>query len=61
MPKDRIYQYGRMAEGTEGLYLVGGVASDLAEDVLSCTDGGVDVGAEGGGLVVIVGRHDDVV
>lgn len=44
-------------EGCEDVTgLVGGAAGDVAEDRLGCARGRVDVGLEGGGLLV---RHDD--
>ena len=39
-------------------HLVAGAADDAAYDILDCAGGGVDVGLEGGRVVVVVvGRH----
>ncbi len=38
-------------------HLVASAADDAAYDVLNCAGGGVNVGLEGGSVVVVVGRH----
>ena len=42
-------------------YRIGSVASEVAYELLSSTDGGVHIGSNSGRLIVAFVRHDDVI